>query len=265
MNQSFKELHKPKKPLILLNTWDSESTSALLKERISVIATSSYAVAENLGLEDGENLNFQQLLEIVDHMGGKYLTIDIESGYASNTLELQSNIEALLKTKVVGINIEDSFPKANELMDQDLFIERIRTIKSVDVTNQLFINGRTDIFFFGDIESRNTSKEVLNEAIELIKTYQNAGVDGIFIPGLRNREFIKKITSQIHIPLNIMLDIKRDKIEDYLNLGISRISYGPSVYLDWSQSNLSKELYFSQLIESFLDLHEQGKIELAFT
>lgn len=263
MIQQFKNLHKREQPVVLLNIWDNETADMLVQNNINIIATSSYAIAKNIGIEDGENLSFQKLLTIAKKIPGKFLSVDIESGYASTISELQTNTKILLESNIVGINIEDKFPDTHNLMNKELFVDRIKAIKKVDTLNQLFINARTDIFFFDDIEGKNISTKTLDNAIALILEYSNAGIDGIFIPGLKNKKFIEKIVEQINIPLNIMLDIKNDNIEDYLNLGISRISYGPSLYLDWTTSGLSKEMYFSQIIELFHNLQDQGKIKLA--
>lgn len=260
--RSIFDLHKKKQPLVLINIWDDESATIVEQNKIAVVATSSYAMAECMGIADGENLSFNQLLEITKNIEKTFLTIDMESGYADYESTLKNNIDSILKRNIAGINIEDKYPNTNQLMDKEEFAKRLNLIKQTDTAKKLFINARTDIFFYGDIKQKNADTLLLTEAISLINMYHEAGADGIFIPGLHNKTFIEKISKEVTLPINIMLDIRTDRIEDYIDLGVSRISYGPSIYLDWLDSNLSKEDYLLKLIKLFKELQAQGKIRL---
>ncbi|WP_193224609.1 isocitrate lyase/PEP mutase family protein [Bacillus sp. B1-b2] len=259
---SFYEFHQKKQPLVLINVWDDESVRILDENKVAVVATSSYALSDSMGIQDGENISFKELVEIEKNIHNSSLSVDIESGYADNLSTLQKNIESILNRNIAGINIEDKYPNTNQLMDKADFTQRLRLIKQTDQANKLFINARTDIFFYGDIEEKNKDTHLLSEAISLINDYHEAGADGIFIPGLYNKNFIEKISKEVNLPVNIMLTIKLDRIEDYLDLGVSRISYGPSIYLDWQDSHLSKTVYLSKLIRKVKELQNQGKVRL---
>lgn len=112
----------------------------------------------------------------------------------------------------------------------------------------MFINVRTDSFFQGDIILQNKNTDLLRDTIERINHYEKYAIDSIFIPGLKNKEFIRTISRNVSVPLNIMLDIEKDSIEDYLSLGISRISFGPSTYIEKSKTNIAVDRYFKQKI-----------------
>jgi carboxyvinyl-carboxyphosphonate phosphorylmutase len=56
--------------------------------------------------------------------------------------------------------------------------------------SELVIVGRTDTFrFYG-----------INEAIERVRSYQETGVDAIFVPGLQKREDLEKIRKNVSLP-----------------------------------------------------------------
>ncbi|MGE6629474.1 isocitrate lyase/PEP mutase family protein [Bacillus sp. NPDC077027] len=247
----FMQLHDPTRPLILLNCWDKESAQILAEHHVAVIATSSYAVADYLGSEDGENIQFDQLIPSIQHETSPFLSVDIESGFASTLEELKEPINLLLKRKVDGINIEDRYPHMADIMDKETFCERLRFIQSVDTNNQLLVNARTDMFFTGDIAQKNQDHELLSNAVYLTQAYEQAGADCLFIPGLKNKEFIQHICEHTSLPINIMLDIEKDRLEDYLHLGVSRISYGPTIYNDWQKTGQSVHEYLTNLIALF--------------
>ena len=96
---------------------------------VLAIGTSSAAIATNLGLEDGENIHFEELLITVRAIVNSThlpLTVDIEAGYGETPEVIVNNITKLVKLGVVGINIEDSIVvgKSRKLQDEVLFSEK---------------------------------------------------------------------------------------------------------------------------------------------
>lgn len=263
----FKNAHKKDKPLVLLNIWDITSALELKKKKISMIPTGSYAMSDHYGYQDGENMPFDELLGYIEQMDtvDNYVTVDIESGYAKNLINLSENIEALINSGIVGINIEDKRVNTEILYSIEEQKERLLCIKQTcsAMKKELFINARTDMYFIGDIAKNNQDEQLLNQTITRINTYEKTGIDGIFIPGLKNKEHIKRMTAEITVPLNIMLDIKEDLIADYLNIGISRISFGPSIYMLYNETEKNDlNTFYTSLLDELIQREEQGQIEL---
>lgn len=263
----FRNSHKKSRPLILLNIWDVGSANELTNKKVNLIPTGSYAMSDYYGYQDGENMPFDELLSCIKQMDSKnkYITVDIESGYAVNATELENNIESLLNSGVIGINIEDKQSKTEILYSIDEQTERLLCMKQKCNAKKkdLFINVRTDTYFIGDIVENNKNEEILNQTIKRIKAYEKTGIDGIFIPGLKNKEHIKKIAAETRLPINIMLDIKKDSIIEYLNIGISRISFGPSIYMLYKESkNRNLDTFYTRLLADLIQYEEQDRIEL---
>lgn len=228
----FSKYHSKNEPLILINTWDQNSSKTVENLGIKAIATSSFAMAEYYGYKDGENIPFKMILGMLKNIcseTGLPVTADIESGYAKSLAGLKKNIEKLIECGIIGLNIEDKVSGEEFLYSIQEYGNRIKLIK--EVNKKIFINARTDTFFTGNIQENNSDLNILNETIKRGNKYKEFGADGLFIPGLKNKEFIKKICDEVSIPINIMLDSSVDDINDYLGLGVSRISYGPSIYL----------------------------------
>ncbi|GLC78340.1 isocitrate lyase/PEP mutase family protein [Lacrimispora brassicae] len=242
MNQSeklieFKKLHSKENPLILINSWDKQSSAIVCDLGNGVIATSSWAMAKHFGYQDGENLPFKLLLQIIESIccdNDTIVSVDIESGYADELNSLQNNIKDLIACGIVGINIEDKIVNTDKLYTIKEQGQRLNAVRNayLSLDTPIFINARTDTFFTGNALQNNSNTNILNETLERATIYMAQGADCLFIPGLKNQEFIKIICEKSPIPINIMLDYGTDNINDYLKLGVSRISFGPTIYLN---------------------------------
>jgi len=228
--ETFKNLHNQNLPLLLGNAWNVQSALLLEKSGFKAIGTSSAAVATSLGYEDGEKMPFEELLRIVKNIQLKIkipLTVDIEGGYSRDTTELANNIIALHQLGVVGINLEDSIPIATgrEILNAENFSEILREVKShlskSDI--DIFVNARTDSYIM-------RLDNPLDQTIERINLYGEAGADGIFVPCIVQESEIKKIVESTTLPINVMC---MPDLPDFItleNLGVKRISMGPFLY-----------------------------------
>ncbi|NBI30214.1 isocitrate lyase/PEP mutase family protein [Chengkuizengella marina] len=266
----FRELHRKDKPMVLLNIWSVESAKALTSTNIKLVPTGSYAMADNYGYEDGENMPFEEIVTYISQLQPyeNFITVDIESGYATNLSELEKNIITLTENGVVGINIEDKVKGTSSLFNINEQCQRISFIRKVceKIGSDIFINVRTDTYFMGDILSNNLSDECLHQTLTRMKAYGEAGADGVFVPGLTNKEHIQSITNSSIVPINLMLDIKKDNMVDYLNLGVARISFGPSLYFSYNES-ADKDLdkFYKNILNKLNSYHENNQIELLMT
>ncbi len=265
--EQFRDAHKKDKPLILLNIWNVESSKVLSEVGIKLLPTGSYAISDFYGYQDGENIPLTELLSYVSKMDTKnnFVTVDIESGYGTSPTDLNSTIEQVVASGAIGINIEDKIPNTTSLFSVKNQKDRLLSIKNklIEMNKDIFINVRTDMYFVGDIIQNNQDEQLLKQTIERINSYEKTGIDGIFIPGLKNKEHIKRIVQETRLPINLMLDIQADRLEDYLDLGISRISYGPSLYFLYNEHSKDSLVdFYRSLLKEFIPYEEQGKIEL---
>ena len=109
--QKFKILHTQKAPLHIGNVWNANSAIMLENNGYQALGTSSAAIAASLGYEDGEQMNFDDLLQVIKTIKDKTsapLTVDIEAGYSRDPGIICENIMKLSDLGVVGINFEDS-------------------------------------------------------------------------------------------------------------------------------------------------------------
>jgi len=234
MNQQAKanllfELHKSGKMLVLPNIWDS--LGAMLLESIGypVIATAGAAIAFTHGYENGKQVPFADVLNILTRIVAcvdKPLTADIETGYSNTNSGLYENIKLLIKSGIVGINFEDSAMEHGGLNSIEVQCEKIRLIReaSKEAGIRLFINARTDVY----IKQKELQEaDKLNEAIKRGKAYRDSGADCIFPVGVNHELHIKEIASQLAMPVNILAAPGIPDLKTLQALGVSRVSLGP--------------------------------------
>lgn len=229
----FRDLHVKGNPLILFNIWDAGSAKAIEEAGAKAIATGSWSVAAANGFDDGEQLPFDFALANLERIVASVdapVTIDLEGGYTTDNSELKENFERVIAAGAVGINFEDQIVGGEGLYtveDQCARIEALReTVEQASMP--LFINARTDVFLKTYPAKHDEAQ--LDEAIRRAAAYAQAGASGLFAPGLRDIEFIKKLCELSPIPLNIMVLPDTPPPGELAKLGVARISYGPGPY-----------------------------------
>ncbi|MBT0586154.1 isocitrate lyase/PEP mutase family protein [Alteromonas oceanisediminis] len=219
----FMSLHYQEDILFLPNAWDVISAIAIEKASFKALGTTSYGLANAHGMEDGENIAFELLLESVRRIIGAVsipVSVDIEAGYASRTDDIAQNVLSIAEIGAVGINIEDSRKDKVGLRAVEEQADIIRAVRKQLVDNgfeTFFINARIDTVFQG-----RPTEETLTRASKYIE----AGANGVFVPGLSESGEIKILTSELDAPVNIMSLTNLTSLQDLQALGIKRFSMG---------------------------------------
>ena len=240
--ETFCQLHQQKKPLIIANAWNVKSAQMIEQSGYEAIATSSGAISNSLGYEDGEKMPFKELLYMVKRIKASTnipLSVDLERGYTDNLTGLVENIQKLVDIGVAGINLEDA-------QGEDVYLKKLNSIKNhFEKTNQkLFINARTD-GFLQKVESP------LETTIKRAKLYQDAGADGLFVTAVSDTVIIKEIALSTTLPLNIVGTPKLSSIKTLSECGVRRISMAVFLYRATYNrlENLLKEVMTEQSFE----------------
>ena len=238
MNQSEKaqqldDLHVKGNPLVLFNIWDAGGAQAIEKAGAKAIATGSWSVAAAHGYEDGEFIPLDLVENIVQQICSAVplpVTIDFEGAYAEAPDEVAANVERIIDAGAAGINFEDRIVKGSGIYDTSVQSRRIGAIR--DLAKQrsvpLFINARTDLFLQAPPAADHA--ELINEAMARADSYEEAGASCFFVPGLVDSALIADLCKHSSLPINIMMMDSAPSISELANLGVSRVSFGPSPY-----------------------------------
>ena len=228
--QLLHSLHHGEDLLILPNAWDALSATIFEKAGAKAIATTSAGMAAVFGYADGQYFPKELLFIMVDRIVKSVtvpVTVDLEAGFGDTIEEICETVFGLLKIGVAGINIEDADPKQRgHLFSIAEQAEKIRAIKDLasKVNVPLFINARTDVFWLNVLPQ----EEHLPETLVRLQAYQNAGADGVFVPGLTNLDLIAEIVKIVRVPLNLLAGNWVKDLTALKLMGVSRVTMGSS-------------------------------------
>lgn len=221
----FKALHAQDQPLLLGNVWDAHSAKLAEKAGFQALGTSSHAIANAMGYEDGEEISFEELLFVVERIIDCVnipVSVDFESGYSDDPMDVTSFVMELSKAGAAGINLEDGqvINGKRVLGDAELLAEKIKAIKN---ECKIFVNARIDTY-------TTKHEEPLEESIRRAHIYQKAGADGVFVPLIETQLDIELFVQEVKLPLNVFTTPKLPSYEDLGKMGVKRISHGAKQY-----------------------------------
>ena len=227
--KKFLELYEKDAPLLLGNVWDARSARIMEAAGYQALGTSSSAIANSLGYEDGENMAFDELLFMAERIIKSVdipVSVDLEGGYSRNVTEIIDNIEKIHLLGAVGINLEDSIVRdQREILPTDDFAEMIRIVKTglKEKKIDIFLNIRTDTYLL-ELSSP------LQETIKRVKAYEESGADGIFVPCIVDSDDISTVTKSTRLPVNVLCMPDLPPFGILKDIGVKRISIGSFLY-----------------------------------
>ena len=180
----FRDLHADDGVLVLPNAWDAGSARVFETEGFPALGTTSGGIAFAAGRPDG-GVSRAAMVEAVGRIAAAVevpVSADIEAGFGDDAASVGETVAAVIDSGAIGINLEDAAPGAEPaLVDLDEQCARIAAARAASDSAgiDLFINGRTDVFWLG-LEG----EELLETAIARLRAYVEAGADGVFIPRL---------------------------------------------------------------------------------
>jgi 2-methylisocitrate lyase-like PEP mutase family enzyme len=212
----FAALHRTDTPLFLPNAWDHASAAALAAAGFGAIGTTSLGVAAAAGLPDGAAATREATLELARRLGAEafLLSVDAEGGFSDDPEQVAELARALHAAGAVGINLEDALGPSGR------HAAKIAAVKSA--VPDLFVNARTDTYWLGDGDPTDTLRR--------LGAYQEAGADGVFVPGLADPGRIADLVRHVEAPLNILYSPSGPAFGELADLGVRRVSLGSLLY-----------------------------------
>jgi 2-methylisocitrate lyase-like PEP mutase family enzyme len=214
---TFRHLHEDSL-LILANAWDAASARLVESLGATAIATTSAGVAWAHGYADGDLLPVPLLLATVTDIARVIrvpLTVDCEGGYSSDPRAVADTVAAVVGAGAVGINLEDGSSPP------DLLCAKIAEIKRA-LGDGVFVNARTDVY----LRSLAPPEARVAETLARAERYLSAGADGLFVPGVVDREEIRAIAAKAALPLNVLVRTGLPRAAELIPLGVRRLSAG---------------------------------------
>lgn len=219
-------LHQPGNPVVLPTVWDAWSARLAVDAGFAALTVGSHPLADSIGKPDNEGMEFDDVLTRVAQITAAVdvpISVDIESGYAEPPARL---IEGLLSVGAVGLNIEDTVhSEGRRLRSASEHAELVGALRAAaDAAGvRVVVNARTDLFLRQD----GDESDRVDRAIARLKEAADAGADVLYPVGVHPPEVMRRLTSELPLPVNAIAQPDKADPASYGPLGVARISFGP--------------------------------------
>ena len=222
--RAFRQLHEAG-CFVIPNPWDVGSALYLQSLGFKALATTSSGFAWSQGRADNGITREMALAHLRAMVAATDVPVnaDFESGFAKDAAGVEESVRLAVETGVAGLSIEDSTgDAAKPLFELGAAVERIRAARrAIDKKGgDTLLVGRAECFLVG--------RPNLDETIERLKAYANAGADCLYAPGISTRDQIAAVVTAVAPkPFNLLVGSASELTVDEISaLGVRRISVG---------------------------------------
>ena len=133
------------------------------------------------------------------------MTVDAEAGYGMEPAEL---VASLWSAGAAGCNLEETDHAASNLRDPDRHAEWLRAVRRAASEDgyALVVNAWVDVFLGGFLAGAGpgTQKELVPEALRRANDCLEAGVDCVCPIALWETDALRRFTSEVRGPVNVI-------------------------------------------------------------
>jgi len=225
---AFAELHQRPGTFIIPNPWDIGSARLLAHLGFEALATSSAGYAFSIGKADnaaGRDATLAHAAALANATDLP-ISIDLENGFGDAPEVVAETIRLAAATGAVGGSIEDSTARDSDpIYERKLAVERIRAAAEVvrDLPFPFMLTARSENYLVG--------KPDLNDTIERLQMYQEAGADVLYAPGLSTKDEVAAVVSSVDRPVNVLMPLQgvHLSLPELSAIGVRRISVGSAL------------------------------------
>src|ERR1044072_2792488 len=187
---AFRALHESG-CFVIPTTWEIGSAPHLEKLGFKALASTSAGYAWTRGRQDGE----LTLDEVLNHLRvlcaatDLPVNADFEAGFADQPDGVAANVRLAVETGVAGLSIEAR--TGRDLYPMSLAVARIRAAR------EAIIESGQDVLLVGRTEGLLIGKTGLDEAINRLVAFSNAGADVLYAPGIKDLAGVKEIADGV--------------------------------------------------------------------
>ena len=220
----FLALHRSDRPLLMPNPWDRGSAMLLESLGFEALATTSSGFAATLGRLDGMVTRDEAIAhaaEIVDAVEVP-VSADLENGFVDDPSDVAETVRLALDAGLAGCSIEDfSGPRvrhASTTPDSRGSAWRPRPRPRTPDRGKLVLTARAENHIHG--------RDDLADTIARLQSFQEAGADVLFAPGVRELSDIRELIASVDLPVNVLVLPGMANVSELAEAGVSRISVG---------------------------------------
>jgi 2-methylisocitrate lyase-like PEP mutase family enzyme len=217
----FRELHE-RGLFVMPNPWDQGSAKLLAAEGFQALATTSAGFAWTIGKLD-QTVTRDELVahvEVVAAATPLPLNVDSERCFPDAAGGVAETVAQLAAAGAAGFSVEDYDPAADAIEPLEAAVARVR--EAVEA------NARLDEPMVATARCENHINGVddLDDTVERLGAYRDAGADAVYAPGLVDLGAIRRVVEEVALPVNVLALPAAPPVSELERAGVRRVSTG---------------------------------------
>jgi 2-methylisocitrate lyase-like PEP mutase family enzyme len=222
---AFRALHERAGAFVIPNPWDAGSARILEGLGFEALATTSAGHAWSRAAFDNRLPRDVEMQHLGDVTSVTSVPVNADLGhcFGDDPRTVAETIRLAGAAGVVGGSVEDSTKRQDEpIYAPALAADRVRA--AADAARSLpfpfMLTARCENFLVGQTDVRDTIKR--------LQSYQEAGADVLYAPGIVTKEDIGAVVSSVDRPVNVLAGMPSFPwtVADLGSFGVKRISLG---------------------------------------
>ena len=221
--QRFLTLHRSDSPLLMPNPWDRGSARLLESLGFEALATTSSGFAATLGRLDGMVTRDEAIAHAGELAAAVSVPVsaDLESCFADDPAGVAETVRLAIEAGLAGCSIEDYAGREQDTI-YDAGLARERVEAAVEAAR----SGDRRLVLTARAENLIHGRDDLADTISRLQSFQEAGADVLFAPGVRELSDIRELISSVDLPVNVLVLPGMPSVSELAEAGVSRISVG---------------------------------------
>jgi 2-methylisocitrate lyase-like PEP mutase family enzyme len=218
----FRELHARDALFVMPNPWDVGSARLLASLGFEALATTSAGFAWSRGKADG-GVSRDELAAHVAEVAGATelpLNVDSERAFPDEPGGVEATVRALYEAGAAGFSVEDYDPVSDAIEPLEVAAERVSRAAVVAhaMPEPLVLTGRAESHIHG--------VDDLEDTIDRLRAYREAGADVVYAPGLGDVGAVSAVVHAVGAPVNVLLLPHGPSVRELADAGVRRVSTG---------------------------------------
>jgi 2-methylisocitrate lyase-like PEP mutase family enzyme len=218
----FRELHEREQLFPMPNPWDVGSARLLASVGFEALATTSAGFAWSLGRLD-QQVAREDLVAHVRTLANATslpLSVDSERCYPDDPGGVAETVALLADAGAAGFSIEDFNPATGTMDEVELAAQRVAEAGEA-------AHSRSDpLVVTGRCENHIRGVDDIDDTIERLLAYRNAGADVVYAPGLTDLDQIAEVVATVAVPVNVLALPNAPTLSKLASIGVRRVSTG---------------------------------------
>ena len=225
---AFRALHYRDAAFIIPNPFDIGTVRLLAHLGFSALATTSAGYAFSLGRRDNTVSRDEMMAHVAAIASATELPVsgDLENGFGDSVDIVAQTIRLAAAAGLVGGSIEDSTGRPGQpLYDKAHAVDRVRAAAQTahSLPFPFTLTARAENFLVGNPD--------LNDTIERLQAFQEAGADVLYAPGLTTKADISTLVKSVDRPVNVLMGLRGLQLSqaELSAMGVKRLSVGSAL------------------------------------